>query len=165
MNAFPELPFGPVDHLDLEATPLAVIRHEGIRIADLRTAFDTGYSAIAAAFADDTLVPTGPAVAIYHGDPMDVFDLELGFPVRTAPGHPIPTASRNVIVASTMPEGPAVATTVFGSYEDLGSGWAGLAARAGAEGIHPGGVWIEVYVSDPSTARAKLRTDLIMPTT
>lgn len=164
MNAFPDAPFGPADRIDLDAVPLAVIRHKGIRIADLQAAFDAGYSAIALTFAGDVLVPTGPALAIYHGDPMGVFDLELGFPVQSPPENPIPTANGRVIVASTLPAGPAVATTMFGSYEELGTQWAGLVERAGAEGLRPGGVWIEVYVSDPSTPPAELRTDLIMPT-
>lgn len=163
MNAFPDAPFGPADHLDLEAVPLAVIRHNGIRLADLPGAFDAGYSAIALTFSGDVLTPTGPALAIYHGDPMDVFDLELGFPVETAPETPLPTATGSVIVAATLPEGPAVATTLFGSYEGLGAGWAGLVERAAAVGMRPGGIWIEVYVSDPSTTPAELRTDLILP--
>lgn len=164
MNAFPDAPFGPVDRLDLEAAPLAVIRHEGIGLSDIQEAFDAGYAAIALHFAGGALIPTGPALAIYHGDPMGVFDLELGFPVESPPANPIPTATGGVIVASALPTGPAVATTVFGSYEELGSGWGGLVERAAAEGLRPGGVWIEVYVSDPSTAPAELRTDLIMPT-
>ena len=164
MNAFPDAPFGSLDRLDVEAVPLAVIRHEGIGLSDIQEAFDAGYAAIALHFAGGALIPTGPALAIYYGDPMGVFDLELGFPVESPPEDPIPTATGGVIVASALPNGPAVATTVFGSYEELGSGWGGLVERAAAEGLRPGGVWIEVYVSDPSTAPAELRTDLIMPT-
>lgn len=164
MNAFPDEPFGAADGLDLEAVPLAVIRHKDIRLADLQAAFDAGYSAIALTFAGDVLIPTGPALAIYHGDPMGVFDLELGFPVQSPPENPIPTASGSVIIASVLPAGRAVATTMFGSYEELGAAWAGLVERAAAQGLRPGGEWIEIYVSDPSTPPAELRTDLIMPT-
>lgn len=163
MNAFPDAPFGALDRVDLDAVPLAVIRHRGIRLADIQEAFDAGYAAIALHFAGGSLVPTGPALAVYHGDPMGEFDLELGFPVESAPTDPIPTATGSVIVGSTLPEGSAVATTLFGSYEELGQAWAGLVERAGAEGVRPGGVWIEVYVSDPSTTPAELRTDLLMP--
>ncbi|MCT1478579.1 GyrI-like domain-containing protein [Microbacterium sp. p3-SID336] len=163
MNAFPDAPFGPADSLELDPVPLAVIRHEGIRIADLRDVFDGGYAAIGAAFAAGTLIPTGPALAIYHGDPMGVFDLELGFPVHAPPTDPIGTGEGTAIVASTLPTGPAVATTVLGSYDGLGAGWAGLVERAADAGLHPRGVWIEVYVSDPSTAPEELRTDLLMP--
>ncbi|MFJ6428190.1 hypothetical protein [Microbacterium maritypicum] len=164
MNPFPESPFGPADRLDIDAVPLAVIRHNGIRLGDIQEAFDAGYSAIALTFAGGVLIPTGPALAIYHGDPMDVFDLELGFPVQTPPENPIPTASGRVIVASMLPAGPAVATTLFGSYEELGGAWGGLVERAGTQGLRPCGVWIEIYVSDPSTTPSELRTDLVMPT-
>ena len=163
MNAFPEAPFGPADSLELETVPLAVIRHDGIRIADLQDAFDRGYGAIGALFADGTLIPTGPALAIYHGDPMGVFDLELGFPVQTAPSAAIAAPDGARIVASTLPDGAAVATTVFGSYEGLGAGWAGLVERAAEAALRPRGIWIEVYVSDPDTVPSELRTDLLMP--
>lgn len=163
MNVFPDPAFGPVDSIELHGVPLAVIRHEGIRLADLRDAFDAGYRTIGAAFADGTLSPAGPALAIYHGDPMGVFDLELGFPVQTPPSDAIAAVDGAAIVASTLPTGPAVATTVHGSYDGLGAGWAGLVARAAEAGLHPRGVWIEIYVSDPGVSPDELRTDLLMP--
>ena len=163
MDAFPDAPFGPADTLELDAVPLAVIRHEGIRIADLRDAFDSGFAAIGAAFAAGTLIPAGPALAIYHGDPMGVFDLELGFPVQAPPSDPIATGDGAAIVASTLPSGQAVASSVFGSYDGLGAGWAGLVARAAEAELHPRGVWIEVYVTDPGVDPDELRTDLLMP--
>lgn len=163
MTAFPDSPFGAMARLTLEPAPLAVIRHEGIRIADLRDAFDTGYGAIAAFFHDGTLVPVGPAVAIYYGDPMGVFDLELGFPVVAPPVDPLTAASGASVQASALPTGDAMATTYVGSYDGLGRAWMGLAERAGAEGLHHRGIWIEVYVSDPSEDPEELRTDLILP--
>lgn len=163
MDAFPDAPFGPAHSLELDAVPLAVIRHGGIRIADLRDAFDSGYAAIGAAFAAGTLIPAGPALAIYHGDPMGVFDLELGFPVQAPPSDPIATGDGAAIIPSTLPTGQAVASSVFGSYDGLGAGWAGLVARAAEAGLHPRGVWIEVYVSDPGVDPDELRTDLLMP--
>lgn len=156
MSAFPETPFDLIDRIELDAVPLAVVRHEGITIADLRDVFDAGYSALGSLFASGALVPAGPAVAVYHGDPMRVFDLELGFPVVLAPEQPTPVNGLEV-TASALPAGPAAATTV------LGAGWMGLSDRARAEGLDPRGIWIEVYVSDPSTATDALRTDLILP--
>lgn len=163
MDAFPDTPFGPATRLELDAIPLAVIRHEGIRLSDLRDAFDTGYRAIGATFADGTLTPTGPAIAVYYGDPMGVFDLELGFPVQAPPSAAIPVGTAGSVVASALPSGSAVATTLHGSYDGLGDAWAALAERAATEGLHPRSIWIEVYVSDPDTEEDQLRTDLIMP--
>jgi effector-binding domain-containing protein len=163
MTAFPESPFGAFDRITLDATPLAVIRHEGIRIDDLRDAFDTGYNAIAAQFAAGTLVPRGPALAIYHGDPMDVFDLELGFPVETAPPAPIDTGGGDRIIASALPTGDATATTHLGPYDGLGTAWAALVERTRAAGLSSRGILIDVYVSDPSAPAGELRTDLVLP--
>ncbi|WP_217184264.1 GyrI-like domain-containing protein [Streptomyces sp. AC495_CC817] len=163
MSAFPETPFGPADRLDLDPVPLAVIRHEGITISDLRDVFDRGYRALGATFASGALAPTGPALAIYRGDPMAVFDLELGFPVVQAPTAPIDVPDGPPITASVLPSGPATATTYLGSYEGLGPAWMGLVERTLAQGVQPRGISIEVYVSDPGSASEELRTDLVLP--
>lgn len=163
MSAFPATPFGPADRIELEPVPLAVIRHEAITIADLREAFDRGYPALGAAFAAGELTPAGPAVAIYRGDPMQVFDLELGFPVVTAPATPIEVPDGPPITASALPSGPATATTYLGSYDGLGPAWMGLVERTLAQGAQPRGISIEVYVSDPTAAPEELRTDLVLP--
>lgn len=162
MTAFPETPFGDADRLALDAVPLAVVRHEQITIAELRDAFDNGYSALHRLFGEGVLAPAGPAVAIYHGNPMEVFDLELGFPVASAPAGPLDVDGVTV-TASVLPSGTATATTVLGSYEELGAGWAGLVERTLAAGLQPRGMSIEVYVSDPDEVPETLRTDLILP--
>ncbi|MBO9627193.1 MAG: GyrI-like domain-containing protein [Microbacterium sp.] len=163
MSAFPETPYGPTDRVELDTVPLAVIRHDGLTIADLRDVFDRGYSAIGAAFASGALTPAGPAIAAYYGNPMEIFSLELGFPVAEAPAEPITTADGLVITASALPAGPATATTALGSYEGLGAAWMGLVERTLAAGLTPRGISIEVYVSDPGTAPESLRTDLLLP--
>lgn len=158
--AFPAAAFAPAERITLQATPLAVIREEGLRVADLGAVFDRGYTAIGGLFQSGELVPTGPALAIYHGDPMGEFDLELGFPVTVAPAAPI-VRGDVVVRASQLPAGPAFATTHIGPYDGLGGAWGEL---AGAADGTPTGVWIESYVGEPgSTAPEELRTDLILP--
>ena len=161
MNAFPARPFGPLDHIDLDVVPLAVVRHEGITIADLRDVFDRGYRAIGSLFADGRLIVAGPAIAVYDGNPMGVFDLELGFPVMTAPAEAVEVGGVTV-TASALPSGKATATTTFGPYEGLGAAWRGLLDRTVAEGLTPRGISVEVYVSDPATSTDELHTDLIL---
>jgi len=159
--AFPAAPFPGPTRLELEPVPLAVVRHEGVRIADLPSAFDAGYAALGSLFAEGRLVPTGPAIAVYHGDPMGLFDLELGFPVAEAPGAPIPVGGV-AVEGSRLPAGPAYASTHEGSYDTLGAGWQTLVQEID---VTPTGIWIESYVSDPSdTAPDALRTDLIVLT-
>ncbi|MGW8483492.1 GyrI-like domain-containing protein [Microbacterium sp. NPDC055903] len=162
MTAFAEKPYGPADRIDLHAEPLAVVRHERIRIADLSQVFDEGYTALGRCFASGALVPNGPAVAVYYGNPMDVFDLELGFAVVAAPSSPIEMDGVR-INASALPVGPAVATTAIGAYDALGAAWSALVAKALGAGLSPRGISIEVYVSEPTDPPETLRTDLILP--
>jgi effector-binding domain-containing protein len=163
MTVFPENPFGIMDRIDIGEVPLAVIRHEGITIDDLRDAFDRGYAAIGELFAEGVLTPAGPALAVYDGNPMERFDLELGFPVAQVPTAPIASSGGLVITASALPPGPATATTTFGPYDGLSDAWRGLYERTVSEDLAPRGISVEIYVSDPSTSTEDLRTDLILP--
>ena len=65
------VPAEPYDRgipVELEAVPLAVVRHEGVRLDELRDLFDTAYPAIGALLGTGALVPAGPALAVYHGN-------------------------------------------------------------------------------------------------
>ncbi|UWF76711.1 MULTISPECIES: GyrI-like domain-containing protein [Microbacterium] len=164
MTALPAGPFGPADRIDLTATPLAVVRRAGLRVDDLTEAFDAGYGALGRLIADGRVVPAGPAMAIYRGDPMGVFDLEIGFPLRTPLADAVDAGGAETVHPSELPQGPAFATTAVGPYDQLGSAWGALVQRAADQGAAPAGIWIESYVSDPSDTPAdRLRTDLIMP--
>lgn len=164
MTAFPEQPFGPADRIDLDAVPLAVVRRSGLRVDDLRAAFDLGYGALGRLTGDGAISPAGPALAVYRGNPMEMFDLEIGFPVAVPLGAAVEAGDGVTVHPSALPAGAAYATTFFGEYDDLTQAWAALLDRVGEEEAAPAGIWIEVYVSDPSdTAAELLRTDLIMP--
>jgi len=164
MDLFPAAPYARAEVGDVDAVPLAVVRHTDVTLDTLTGLFDTGYSAVARLFGDGILIPAGPALAIYHGDPMGVFDLELGFPVAQAPEAPI-TVDGATVVASALAPGSVVVGSYIGPYDGLGGAWAKLVADAAALGHEPSGVWIEAYVSDPSdTDSENLRTDLILPT-
>lgn len=157
---FPDEPFTGATLIDLAPTPLAVVRHEGVRVDDLVALFDAGYPAIEKLLEEGTLAQAGPAVAVYYGDPMETFDLELGFPVESAPLQPI-RVGEVVVRASSLPSGPAYASTYVGGYDGLGSAWGAFTEAVPAT---PVGVWIESYVSEPEhTPAPELRTDLILP--
>lgn len=157
----------PLDHAvegEIDAVPLAVVRHADVTLDALASLFDQGYAAVARCFADGTLVPAGPAIAVYRGEPMEVFDLEIGFPVTASPDSPLAVDGLEV-VASILPSGTAVVDSHIGPYDGLGGAWAKLVQDAAALGRAPSGVWIEAYVSNPvDTAPESLRTDLILPT-
>lgn len=163
MSVFSEEPYDATTPLDLPPAALAAVHRTGLRIDGLGSTFDLAFGALGKAIAAGAFTPSGPAVAIYRGDPMDVFDLDVGFSVDEALSAPL-TIDDVKIEAAELPSGPALATTVIGPYDGLGEAWGRLAGESTALGHSPAGVWIEVYVSDPSvTAAAELRTDLILP--
>jgi len=163
MSVFSESPYGAADPLDLSPVPLAAVRHHGLRLADLGTVFDPSYAALGQAIGTGVLTPAGPALAVFRGDPREVFDLDIAFPVETTLVDPV-TLGDVAIEPVELPSGPALARTVVGPYDGLGAAWAELFAAAASQGRRPAGVWIEVYVSDPRTTAPKdLRTDLILP--
>ncbi|MDQ4213032.1 GyrI-like domain-containing protein [Microbacterium capsulatum] len=155
-------PYGEATPLELPAEPLAVVRFTELRLSDLGTAVDTSIAALREAFDADALVRTGPAIAIYRGDPMTLFDMELGYPVQDPPeGELLFGGCR--IVPSAVPDGPALASTLTGSYEGLGPAWERLHDAMIAQGRRPAGVWVEVYHDDLQTTPAhQQRTDLFL---
>ena len=154
----PAQPYQHGTRVTLGPVPLAVVRHEGVSLDELRDLFDAAYPAIGGLFGSGDLVPAGPALAVYHGDPQESFDIEIGFPVVEPPAAPI-TVGDLQVVGAVLPAGPALAATHLGSYDGLGEAWGRLTRSTD---VIPTGDWIEVYVSDPSSS-ADVRTDLLMP--
>lgn len=141
----------------LEPEPAVVTRQRDVTIPQLPALFDVGYRALAASGA----ALTGPAYALYRGDPSEVFDLEIGFPVSEPLPAPLP--GEPTVMPSTLPAGPALAITHRGSYDTLPASWERLATEAAARGMTPVG-WLEVYVTAPIPGAdpATLRSDLFL---
>lgn len=160
----PDRPRTAVDWLTLAEVPLVVVRHTGVRLSDLRDLFDRSFRAIGAAASAGDLQPTGPAVAIYDGDPADVFDLALGLPVAQLPSG---TLERDgvEIVGHHLAAGAYAALSHVGFYEELTGAWERLVDGVTEGGARPAGVWVEVYVSQPTPESdpATMRTDLLVP--
>ena len=160
-------PLSPAPYVDvtpetLEAELLVVIRHERVTIADLPRIFDSTFTALGRAMSAGQFIAVGPAYAVYDGDPQDVFDIEVGFPAMGAPTNTIESPAGR-IHASALPAGPAVVLSHIGSYDSMPDSWQKVVDSGHGK---PRGIWIEVYVSDPSsTAPEALRTDLILPVT
>ncbi|MGW0174575.1 GyrI-like domain-containing protein [Rhodococcus sp. NPDC003322] len=160
---FSAQPHADVTWLDLDETHLAVVRYDGVTIADLPSLFDAGFGALGSAIGTGAVAPIGPAVAIYHGDPSQVFDLEIGFPIA----QPLPastTVNGALVVGSGLPAGPAAALTHLGPYDLLATAWEKLMSAVQAAGatIREGRL-VEVYVTEPTPdADPKaMRTDVI----
>lgn len=155
----PAEPYHRGARVELDAVPLAVVRHEGVHLDQLRDLFDAAYQAVAGLFAAGTIVPAGPALAVYHGEVQEAFDIEIGFPVVEPLSSPV-TVGELEVVGSSLPAGPAVAATHIGPYDALGDAWGQL---ADLPGVDPRGSWVEVYVTEPGPDASTLRTDLLLP--
>lgn len=154
----PDQPRLEPERVELAPLPTAVVRRDRITIDEVRDLFDTGFAALVAA----GVKPSGPAFAIYRGDPMAVFDAEIGFPVAEPLAEPIEGSV--TVEPATFPAGPALTLSHLGPYDSLGESWGRLMGAAAAVGT-PGTTFIEVYVTEPAPGAdpAAMRTDLFAP--
>jgi effector-binding domain-containing protein len=103
---------------------------------------------------------SGPALAIYHGDPhSDAFDVTVGFPVSDE-------APRDGVVTELLPGGPAARVTHTGSYETLGEAYTELAAALAERGV-PWTIAWETYVVGMGDVSSpdELVTEVVAPLT
>ncbi len=147
------------ERIELEPLPTAVVRRPATTMADIRELFDSGFAALAAT----GITPGGPAFAIYRGDPMGLFDAEIGFPVAAPLSRPIDGTP--TVYPSVLPAGPALALSHLGSYETLEQTWGQLIAAAVKHAGAPGSTYLEFYVTEPSPDADPdaMRTDLVLP--
>ena len=144
--------------VDVEGATTAVIRGV-VPIGELVGFFDRSFSTLAAVTASQKVGVTGPAFALYHEAPEATADLEVGFPTAQ------PVAPADTVEVGSLPAGPAARLIHRGSYDELGSSWERLARWMGDEGLEPGPMFWEIYVTEPSPDMdpADLRTELVWP--
>ena len=159
----PTEPLTSVDWLTLEDVPFAVVKHHGVQLDDLVHVFDQSFGALGAAIAAGDIVPAGPAVALYSGDPDTQVDLSVGFPLaEPLTGHLEQGEAR--IEHEHLPAGTYAALSHVGSYDGLAGAWEVLLEGVKEGGARPSGRWAEVYVTQPSPEAdpATMRTDLLV---
>nr|WP_183373236.1 GyrI-like domain-containing protein [Gordonia humi] len=127
-------------------------RFYDVRVDDLRDIFDESFQLLA------QTRPIGPPFAMYEGDPTDVFDLTIGFPVSA----PVDPDDYGDIANEVFPSGKALIMSHIGGFDGLGSAWESLMEVHSANGGSTPRATIEIYLNDPSsTPQEDLRTDLI----
>ena len=136
---------------------------------DLASAFDRGMPLVASRIVETGGSIGGPPFGRYHRFGPDVVDVEIGFPVASAPDLPqLRDVADGEVGLSELPGGPVARVIHLGPYDDLKGTYDGL-----HEWIHaqPGyddapGAW-ESYIDSPADATdpAGLRTEVVWPLT
>jgi effector-binding domain-containing protein len=146
--------------VDSPSATTAVIRGV-VRVAELADFFDRSFSRLATVLSDEGVAITGPAFALYHGQPTDTADVEVGFPTDRA------VRPDGDVEPSSLPACRVARLVHHGSYGELGSSWERLQSWIEARGHTPGSDLWEVYVTEPSPDMdpADLRTELNWPLT
>ena len=95
----------------LDAQQAAAVR-KNVPMAELTTAFDTGFSQVMQAVTEQGATVTGPPFGYYHSMPGETVDVSIGFPVSTA-------VSTGDVQPFELPGGQAVVGTHVGPYDQL----------------------------------------------
>jgi effector-binding domain-containing protein len=127
------------------AQPAAVIRLTIPRV-EIRQHMGPAMQEVMMTVATLGLVATGPMFSHHFRVTPDIFDFEVGVPVR---GTVTPTGR---VVASTLPACTVARTVYRGGFEGLGAAWGEFNAWVKANG-HTGtdGMW-ESYLAGPESS-------------
>lgn len=145
---------GP-EFADVEEAVTAVVRGV-VPVAGLRDFFDTSFRALGAAVGRQQVAVTGPAFGLYREPPRETADLEVGFVTDR------PVLPEGDVVAASLPAGRVARLVHHGSFDGLGGSWGRLEAFVREQGLRPGPLMWEFYVTEPRPGMdpRDLRTEL-----
>jgi effector-binding domain-containing protein len=144
--------------VEVEPRTTAVVRGV-VPVTDLAGFFDRSFGILAEVLEAQGASIQSPAFGLYRGPVADTVDIEVGF-VTAAAVEP----TRDV-VPSGLPGGQVARVVHEGSFDTLASSWSRLGEWMADEGLAPGPLMWEVYVTRPSPDMdpADLRTELYWP--
>jgi effector-binding domain-containing protein len=140
------------------ARPTAVI-HVTVPREEIRKVMGPGLRELKAAVAAQGVALAGPWFTHHLRMDPDVFDFEIGVPVKAA------VAAAGRMKPGRLPATTVARTTYRGDYEGLGPAWGEFDAWIAAEGHTPAPDLWERYVVGPESNPdpAAWRTELIRP--
>jgi effector-binding domain-containing protein len=146
--------------VDLPAATTAVIGAV-VPVEQLPALFDGSFPRLAEVTATQGVAIAGAAFALYHREPGETVDLEIGF-VTDRPVQP-----DGDVRPGELPGGRVARLVHQGAYDELGSSWERLRSWIQERGLAPTGGFWEVYLTEPSPDMdpSDLRTELNWPVT
>lgn len=147
-----------IERAELEPQPM-VGMHEVVPMESLTEFFGRAFDAAAAGLAEHGLVPAGPPVAVYGGEPAESVDVTAGFPVD----HLVP--SIDGLVSRMLPGGPVVQAVHVGAYDDLPAAYGEVMQWMGARHLTPHDDMWEQYLVGPDASPdpSDWRTRIVLP--
>jgi effector-binding domain-containing protein len=138
-----------------DAVTTAVIRRT-VPMAELAGFYDGAFRTLAETLARQGVTPAGPAFGLYHGAPTETADVEAGFPTDRR------VEADGEVVAGSLPAGRIARVVHRGAYDALGESWERLHSWVVAQGLRPGPLMWELYVTEPTPDidPGDLRTEL-----
>lgn len=144
--------------VEIDQQTTAVIRGE-VATKELAGFFDRSFKRLNEVISGQGVDIVSPAFGLYHRQPGETADLEVGFATGSAV-HP-----DGEVEAGTLPGGRVARVVHAGSFDDLGASWERLASWIEDQDLAPGQSFWEVYLTEPSPDMdpTELRTELNWP--
>lgn len=144
--------------LQTVAQTTAII-HLTIPRSEIRKVMGPALAELRAALASQNVVPTGPWFTRHLTMKPDVYDFEVGFPVKET------VAPEGRMTSGMLPAANVARTVLHGSFEGLGAAWSELDTWVVAQGRKPGPSLVETYLTGPgeSPDAATWVTELTRP--
>jgi len=142
----------------VEAVPTAVVRGD-VPADELPAFFDGAFQRLPRTLAGQGVQPRSAAFGLYHRPPSATVDVEVGFVVDR------PVRPDGDVAPGSLPGGRVARLVHVGGFDGLGSSWERLFAWVQEQGLTPGEVFWEVYLTQPAPDMdpAELRTELHLP--
>ena len=159
--------------IDFPGSPTAVVRAEGLEVAEIAAYMDETFAALTQAIENGDITPAGPAFCRYdtamvpdETGQLPPLDLEAGFPLASALDAAL-TIGGVRIDPSQLPACQLAVTKHTGPYDGLGEAWEQFTQALVDDGYSLGMPYWEAYDTEPTpdTDPATLVTGLAVPVT
>lgn len=142
--------------ITLMPSSVAVLR-EIVPMTALQPFFDRAFHAVPAVLSTQQIALSGPPLAVYFGMPSDTVDVAAGFASAT------PVSPESGVTPFTLPGGRAGRVLHHGSYDTLGQTYSALTEWMRGQGLVPGGLMWEAYLTEPGGDPAQQVTEITWP--